>query len=938
MAPVFPDIRFRGTLRPSQAAASSVIRRQLDAGERRLHVVAPPGSGKTVLGLYVWAHLVQRPVVVFSPTSAIQSQWAARLDLFSVDDPDHVSTDPHAPALFNSFTYQALTRPGTGGADLDDAAVDRWRERLIESGEANDDDEAIAWIEDLRQRNPSYFETRLATYRKSARDDRARGGGAMDTLDDRTRLALVALRERGVGLLIFDECHHLLGHWGRVLAEVADMLDDPVVLGLTATPPDMRGIHADDAARYGTFFGDVDYEVPVPALVRDRNLAPYQDLAYIVRPEPEEVRYLSETDAAFNTIVAELESPRETDDRDDDGDGADDAAPARVAPMPEWIASQLASYRIVDQPQKDWTTFVRRDRGLADLGRLYLHRRAEALPEGVPPIPPLLLAQDVPRLEGLVTVLDRYIRHGLRRSAHEADRDLANRAIARLRLLGLQVTETGTQACAAPVTRVLAYAKAKTRALVTVLRAESAVLGDALRAVVVCDYEKTSTRVAELKGVLDPDAGAAIAAFRAICADDVTDILNPILVTGSTVLVDDDLVDRFVTEATAWIAEHGFDVALETDAEDGFSVVRGRGGQWTPRLYVRLITELFQRGVTRCLVGTRGLLGEGWDANKINVLVDLTTATTSVTVNQLRGRSIRLDPDDPEKIADNWDIICVAGEFTKGLDDYRRFMDKHRTLYGATDDGAIERGVGHVHAAFTAMQPEDVEGAMPLINEEMLSRVGRRAEGRERWKLGTPFRGETQRTLEVKLARAPTAQEFPAFGGTQPWNEHTLVQAIARATLDALREAQLIAPGGTLGSGVRSGGYVRVFLDRASEADAALLVESIEETLAPLERPRYVIPRFVAIERDTWMSRILPDIIGRYLRKRTRQWAMLHAVPSALAKHKDLVAIFQRAWNRHVSPGEAVYAHHGKGETLLERARQQGLEPAARLHDKDVFV
>ena len=70
---------------------------------------------------------------------------------------------------------------------------------------------------------------------------------------------------------------------------------------------------------------------------------------------------------------------------------------------------------------------------------------------------------------------------------------------------------------------------------------------------------------------------------------------------------------------------------------EGFHILTGKGSDWCLRVYVELITELFQQGITRCLVGTRGLLGEGWDANKINVLIDLTCVTTSMTINQLRG-------------------------------------------------------------------------------------------------------------------------------------------------------------------------------------------------------------------------------------------------------------------------------------------------------------
>lgn len=79
----FPQLEFQGALRPSQRDVVELARQKLASGtERRLHIAAPPGSGKTVLGLYIWAHVVRRPAVVLSSNAAIQAQWAARLDLF----------------------------------------------------------------------------------------------------------------------------------------------------------------------------------------------------------------------------------------------------------------------------------------------------------------------------------------------------------------------------------------------------------------------------------------------------------------------------------------------------------------------------------------------------------------------------------------------------------------------------------------------------------------------------------------------------------------------------------------------------------------------------------------------------------------------------------------------------------------------------------------
>ena len=98
--PDLGDISFSGELYYSQKAATSVIIPQLEEENKRLHIVAPPGSGKTVLGLYVWADLVRKPTLVLSPNSAIQAQWAARTSLFNLDGKEsYISTNPKSPGL-----------------------------------------------------------------------------------------------------------------------------------------------------------------------------------------------------------------------------------------------------------------------------------------------------------------------------------------------------------------------------------------------------------------------------------------------------------------------------------------------------------------------------------------------------------------------------------------------------------------------------------------------------------------------------------------------------------------------------------------------------------------------------------------------------------------------------------------------------------------------
>ncbi len=71
-------------------------------------------------------------------------------------------------------------------------------------------------------------------------------------------------------------------HWGRILAAANEVLDNPIVVGLTSTPPDRDGQKPDDILRYDDDFGPIDYEVPVLAVVRDGLLAPYQDLVWFL--------------------------------------------------------------------------------------------------------------------------------------------------------------------------------------------------------------------------------------------------------------------------------------------------------------------------------------------------------------------------------------------------------------------------------------------------------------------------------------------------------------------------------------------------------------------------------------------------------------------------------------------------------------------------------
>lgn len=103
----FPDdISFIPPWRRYQRRVLENLDRHLE--NRHLHLVAPPGSGKTVLGLEVMLR-VNKPTIILAPTLTIKEQWLQRfLELFlkTNEKPEWISTHIKQPALAEEFEME----------------------------------------------------------------------------------------------------------------------------------------------------------------------------------------------------------------------------------------------------------------------------------------------------------------------------------------------------------------------------------------------------------------------------------------------------------------------------------------------------------------------------------------------------------------------------------------------------------------------------------------------------------------------------------------------------------------------------------------------------------------------------------------------------------------------------------------------------------------
>ncbi|MUL40731.1 DEAD/DEAH box helicase [Streptomonospora sp. PA3] len=552
-----------------------------------------------------------------------------------------------------------------------------------------------------------------------------------------------ALHDAGPLTVVLDECHHLLQVWGRLLAEILAELRDARVIGLTGTPP--ASLTRAESELVDELFGEVLQGASIPALVRGGYLAPFDELAWLVEPTAVERDYLAGGGLRFTEFCTDLLAPgfAETDFLDwvrlrFHERGAAGAAPGDAP------GERLA-----------WSRLAGREPELTD-AVLRLHHA------GLAPLPPearmLERHRRPPRVEDWMALLEDYVRNCLL-PAEEQGRngEAVERIRAALPAVGYRLTRRGLRAGRSPVDRVLARSAAKARAAVEITAEESASLGERVRTLVLCDHERAGARPsARLRGVLADEAGSAWECLELLCGDDRTRGLRPMLVTGRTVAAAPETAADFA----AWVAQRlpGADPVAEGGSEGPVRIE----GRWSPRVRVRLVTEYFEEGRCRVLVGTRGMLGEGWDARRVNTVVDLTTATTPTAVVQGRGRALRTDPDWPEKTAHTWTVVCVSADHPKGDADWDRFVRKHDGYLGVDADGEVTSGVTHVDPDFSPYGPPPAE-RFDALNARMLARAQDRAAARERWRIGAPFSDELLPTLRVTGAASRAAR--PAAPG-----------------------------------------------------------------------------------------------------------------------------------------------------------------------------
>lgn len=890
----FPnEMAFQRTWRTYQSRLLDRLDSYLD--DKRLHVVAAPGSGKTVFGLEV-VRRINQPTLVLAPTITIRNQWVERLvQHFLPSDspkPDWVSTDIHNPEFLTVATYQALHALCSG---------------QLERAEDQAAEEENGPTPDLTNCNGN--------------------GNGKSSVPIQLPETLA-----GFKTLVVDEAHHLKAEWWRTLTFVAERLS-PTVVALTATPP--FDVSPYEWQRYEELCGPVDADVAVPELVLQGDLCPHQDYVYFSAPAEREQKTLTDFRTSVDAFVQRLRQNRDFT--------------TAVAIHP-WITHPDAHIeQILEDPEYLSSMVVY----LNAVGENIPSEVLRALGIGLKRIPALgldwleillshCLYSDAENFTGIESIL-KTIRHEL----------LQVGAIERRKVVLRNPSDH---------TKLLTTSETKLHSIGEIVRLEAGAQGSTLRCVVLTDF----IRKAEL-----PKATNDASVFEDIGVVPIFETLRRAGIPGislgvlcGSLLIIPASCEMLVKQTAAAIGIRSEDLALRPLNHDSTYLAVELSGEYHQGS-VRLLTSVFEQGGITVLVGTKSLLGEGWDAPTINTLVLASFVGSYVLSNQMRGRSIRVDPGCATKTANIWHLVCVEpGLFGPG-DDYDLLTRRCNAFVGVSataptiENGTERLGLGHPPYtreqladlnARTCRRAIDREGLRRSWDEALASgSLKQMTDGLKAEEEALPRGFVLTNTIAAlliqagfiflaffsELMRRPvrirSGQDFLTYfvviaaisaAVSLPWALLALwrfirhgtpersIRQIGSVVLEALEyEGSIDKRAGEFRvySNRNQDGSVYCWIGGGTGRDQTIYLRALREVLRPVENPRYLLAR-------------------------TKLWRFFRedyfAVPDLLARKKEFAEVFEKRWRRHVGPVQLVYTRTPEGRKILLRARMRSLAAA----------
>ncbi|MDY0276988.1 MAG: DEAD/DEAH box helicase family protein [Acholeplasma sp.] len=644
---------FKGQFRTYQKRVLDNASSYLDDG--KIHIVAAPGSGKTILGLELISRL-QEKAVIFSPSITIRQQWLDRYKTHFMQDSTQEDIYLSSSLLnlkhITSVTYQGLH-----------AAMNKLIDKEVD--ELSDTPEIIDY-----------------------------------TSFDLIKSCILA----GIKTICLDEAHHLRNEWHKSLEHFIKALGYNIkVIALTATPPyDSNGTEWE---KYISLCGEIDEEIFIPELVSQKTLAPHQDFIYFNYPTSSETKMIQDfREKAFQTLHVILEQQE----------------------FKSILANIFKHYEndldvILERPNDHISLWVLSDKAGIPISRKFI--KDVTLKKNLPSFDMIHAERAFNFIfehEDLFPNIDAY-----KKMLHQAN--LMERGKVCFRYTSKLI-------------KTLVTSTAKLNSMVEILKTEYEVLGVNLRLLVLTDFiKKENIKDIETTNELTTIGATTIfEAFRRALGDKI----HLCILTGTLVVLPIALDEQLSKRCLLYDLNY-----TKTTLSSHYMILTFKGSN---KHKVSMITSLFEDGLIKVIIGTASLLGEGWDSPSINSLILASYVGSFMLSNQMRGRAIRINPKQNNKVSHIWHLVSIEPKLsdqqvlahndlkiqetssTKEIisADYETLKKRFECFMGpAYSKSVIESGIDRIDI----IKPPFNDKAFDDINRQMISKAKDRDSTRFSW-------------------------------------------------------------------------------------------------------------------------------------------------------------------------------------------------------------
>lgn len=426
-----------------------------------------------------------------------------------------------------------------------------------------------------------------------------------------------------LGTLCLDECHHLRNEWWKSLEIFRKSFPNLNMVSLTATPP----YEGEPALweRYISMCGVIDEEITVPELVKEGTLCPHQDYVYFAFPTKKEQKHLDQFEKQKHDCLNRL--------------SADENFSSTIQSSLA-LTGQITDDDLLTNPKY--------------LSAILIFLRSKGLPFpqyfqellGAKALPAFSLGWFETLLNGIIFQVPNWFTF-TEEASNQIKSDLkANGLIERNQVKLIRNKKQDV---------LLNQSLGKLKATRDIFKAEYQALGNDLRQLVLTDFIRK-----DFQSHLGDDKAeftqlGVLSYFESIRREMLEQSWSvPMAVlTGSLVII--PTAAKEPLEKLIPSSRLSYEVVGHL-RQDQYLKVSVSGSHHD---LVTALTQLFQEGYIKVIIGTKSLLGEGWDAPCVNSLILASFVGSFMLSNQMRGRAIRVWPKNPDKTSNIWHLISI---------------------------------------------------------------------------------------------------------------------------------------------------------------------------------------------------------------------------------------------------------------------------------------